>query len=122
MGAADALGMLAVFGDPAPPELARTLDLAGYRWKSVGSVDEAAEHEPATGWVAAIVDCSGHPDAAWAFARTLRRRDPAALPLLVLVTGGQLADLELRDELFDDFCLTPLHPTEFEARVRHLLG
>ena len=33
----------------------------------------------------------------------------------------QLADLELRDELFDDFCLTPFHPAEVEARLRHLL-
>ena len=41
-------------------------------------------------------------------------------PLLVLVTGGQLADLELRDDLFDDFCLTPFHPVEVEARLRHL--
>ena len=38
MAAADGLGMLAVFGDPAAPELARTLDLAGYRWKALGSV------------------------------------------------------------------------------------
>ena len=35
--------------------------------------------------------------------------------------AAQLADLELRDELFDDFCLTPFHPTEVEARLRHLL-
>jgi DNA-binding response OmpR family regulator len=39
----------------------------------------------------------------------------------VLVTGAQLADLALRDELFDDFCLSPFHPAELEARVRHLL-
>ena len=39
---------------------------------------------------------------------------------MVLVSGGQLADLQLRDELFDDFCLTPFHPAEVEARLRHL--
>jgi DNA-binding response OmpR family regulator len=32
----------------------------------------------------------------------------------------QLADLELRDDLFDDFCLTPFHPRELEARLKHL--
>jgi DNA-binding response OmpR family regulator len=119
--ASDSLGLLAVFGDPIPPELARTLDLAGYRWKAVASTDEAAEHEPATGWAGAIVDCSGDADGAWAFARALRKRDASSVPVLVLVSGGQLADLELRDELFDDFCLAPFHPTEFEARVRHLV-
>jgi DNA-binding response OmpR family regulator len=121
VAAPDALGMLAVFGGPGTPELARTLDLAGYSWKAVGSAEEAAEHEPAPGWVAAIVDCSVQPDSAWSFARTLRKRDASGIPLLVLVTGAQLAELDLRDDLFDDFCLTPFHPTEFEARVRHLL-
>ena len=38
----------------------------------------------------------------------------------MLVSGSQLADLELRDELFDDFCLTPFHPRELEARLKHL--
>ena len=38
-----------------------------------------------------------------------------------LVGGTQLPDLELRDDLYDDFCLTPFHPVEVEARLRHLL-
>lgn len=121
MSPADGLGLLAVFGDPVPPELARTLDLAGYRWKSIASAEEAADHEPGSGWTGAIVDCSADPDAGWALARAVRKRDTVSLPLLVLVSGGQLADLSLRDELFDDFCLAPFHPAEFEARVRHLL-
>jgi DNA-binding response OmpR family regulator len=41
--------------------------------------------------------------------------------VLLLVGGGQLGDLEHRDELFDDFCLAPFHPAELEARLRHLL-
>ena len=57
---------------------------------------------------------------AWALCRTLRKRDTPIAPLLVLVSGGQLADLELRDDLFDDFCLSPFHPKELEARLRHL--
>jgi DNA-binding response OmpR family regulator len=36
------------------------------------------------------------------------------------VSGAQLADLELRDDLFDDFCLAPFHPRELEARLKHL--
>ena len=34
--------------------------------------------------------------------------------------GGQLGNLELRDDLFDDFCLTPFRPTELQARLEHL--
>jgi DNA-binding response OmpR family regulator len=121
MTSADSLGMLVVFGDPVPPELARTLDLAGYRWKAAATIEEAAGSEPPTGWTGAVVDCSNDSESAWAFARSLRKRDTADVPLLVLIGGGQLAELQLRDELFDDFCLTPFHPTEIEARVRHLL-
>ena len=108
-----------VFPDPPPPELARTLDLSGYRWKSVSSGDEATRLEPADGWAGAVVACDAQPEEAWAFCRSLRKRDMPVAPLLVLVNGAQLADLRLRDELFDDFCLTPFHPAELEARLRH---
>lgn len=120
-GAATATGHLVVFADPVPPELARTLDLGGYRWKATASEAEANDQEPATGWTGAVVDATGETDAGWVFARGLRRREPTAVPLLVLVTGAQLGDLALRDELFDDFCLSPFHPAELEARIRHLL-
>ena len=113
--------LLAVFGDPVSPELARTLDLGGYRWKSVATSDEAAEFEPPGGWSGAIIDCGPDVNGAWGFARTLRKREPGNPPVLALVSGAQLAELEMRDELFDDFCLSPFHPAELEARVRHLL-
>jgi DNA-binding response OmpR family regulator len=61
------------------------------------------------------------PELAWAFCRSLRKRDTPVGPLLLLVGGGQLVDLEHRDELYDDFCLNPFHPTELQARLRHLL-
>jgi DNA-binding response OmpR family regulator len=112
---------VAVFPDPPPPELARTLDLAGYPWTAVASAEEAMRREPGPGWSGAVVCADSDPDAAWSLCRALRKREPALAPLLVLVSGGQLADLELRDELFDDFCLTPFHPRELEARLKHLL-
>jgi DNA-binding response OmpR family regulator len=114
------MDLLAVFPEPPPPDLARTLDMAGYRWKAVSSADEAARHEPTEGWAGAVVACDRDPEGAWALCRALRKRDTPVTPLLVLVTGGQLGDLELRDDLFDDFCLTPFHPMEVEARLRHL--
>ena len=36
-------------------------------------------------------------------------------PILLLVARRQLGELELREDLFDDFCLSPFHPTELEA-------
>ncbi|MGH2685013.1 MAG: winged helix-turn-helix domain-containing protein, partial [Actinomycetota bacterium] len=60
------------------------------------------------------------PESAYALCRALRKTDVPLEPVLLLVTGGQLIDLELRDDLFDDFCLSPFHPRELEARLRHL--
>jgi len=114
------LDQLVVYPDPPPPDLARTLDLGGYRWKAVRSADDAAVHEPAAGWTGAIVACDTDPEGAWAFCRALRKRD-GPTRLLLLLSGSQLDQLELRDDLFDDFCLTPFHPVEVEARLRHLL-
>lgn len=113
--------MLVVVPDPASPDLARTLDLAGYTWKAV-SVAEGDVDEPAGGWAGAIVDISADADAGWAFLRALGKGGDRIIPVMLLVGGGQLADLEHRDELFDDFCLTPFHPAELEARLRHLLA
>jgi DNA-binding response OmpR family regulator len=113
--------MLAVFGNPVAPELARTLDLAGYSWKSVQSTDEASDHEPTDGWHAMVVECTSDSESAWAFLRAFRKAGSSGAKVLVLIGGGQLADLDLRDDLFDDFCLAPFHPSELEARLRHLL-
>ena len=114
-------GLLLVFGAHIAPELARTLDLAGYNWKGASSAAAVAECEPSDGWSGAIIDVSVDIEAGWAAARNLRRGDIEAVRILVLVSGAQLGDLAHRDELFDDFCLTPFHPTELEARLRHLL-
>ncbi|MGI9646054.1 MAG: winged helix-turn-helix domain-containing protein [Ilumatobacteraceae bacterium] len=118
----DPANMLVVVPDPATPELARTLDLGGYAWKAVDSSAAAGDHEPDPGWAGAIVDATGDPEAAWSFLRVLRKQSTEAIPALVLVGGGQLAELEHRDDLFDDFCLAPFHPAELEARLRHLLN
>ena len=111
---------LLLFPDPAPPELAQALDLGGYPWKSASSAEDANRIEPDDGWAGAIVVADADPDAAFTMCRTLRRRDIPLEPVLLLVSGVQLTDLELRDDLFDDFCLTPFHPRELEARLKHL--
>ena len=76
--------------------------------------------EPDDGWAGAIVCADVDPEGAFALCRALRKRDAPLEPLLLLLPGSRLHDLELRDDLFDDFCLTPFHPRELEARVKHL--
>jgi len=116
----DPLEPLLVFPDPPPPLLVQTLDLAGYRWKAAENVSAAAQAEPSEGWAAAVVVCEEDPEGAFGLCRALRRRDTTVVPVLLLVTGAELAELELREDLFDDFCLSPFHPREVEARLRHL--
>ena len=112
---------LLVFPDPPVPELAQTLDLAGWQWKAVSDENMARRSEPDAGWAGAIICADRNPEAAFAVARAVRKTDRPLEPLLLLISGAQLADLDLRDDLYDDFCLDPFHPRELEARLRHLL-
>ncbi len=111
---------LLIYPDPPPPELAQSLDMAGYPWKAVPTPDAAGRLEPEDGWAGAIVCSDVDPDGAFALCRAVRKRDVPLEPLLLLVSGGQLEELELREDLFDDFCLAPFHPRELEARLKHL--
>jgi len=113
---------IAVFPDPAPIDLARTLDLGGHAWKAVRSAEALDRLTPERGWGGAVVDCSEDPEGGWAICRALREREPAVTQVLVLVTGAQVGDLESRDHLFRDFCLAPAHPRELDARLRHLVA
>lgn len=109
-----------VFPDPPVPELAQTLDLAGWQWKAVSDENMARRSEPDAGWAGAIICADRNPEAAFAVARAVRKTDRPLEPLLLLISGAQLADLDLRDDLYDDFCLSPFHPRELEARLKHL--
>ncbi len=111
---------LLLYPDPVPPELVQALDLGGYPWKAVADEAAVARVEPDDGWSGAIILAAGDPDGAFAVCRALRKRDVPLEPVLLLVSGAQLADLELREDLFDDFCLHPFHPRELEARLKHL--
>ncbi len=92
--------------------------MSGLPWSAVG--DEAGARDGV--WSGAIVAADQAPEGAFAMARTLRRGDLAVAPLLLLVRGTQLGDLDGRHDTFDDFCVTPFHPSEVEARIRHLLA
>ncbi|MEI2697345.1 MAG: response regulator transcription factor [Microthrixaceae bacterium] len=109
---------LLVWPSPPPADLARLLDLAGLPWQAVE--DESGARSGV--WSGAIVAADEQPERGLAMARSLRRGDLALAPLLLLVRGTQLADLDGRHDTFDDFCVAPFHPAELEARLKHLLA
>ena len=109
-----------LFPDPTPPELIQSLDMAGYAWKAVANAVAAEEYEIHDEWGGAILVADKDPDAAFSLARALKKRSDPISNILILINGGQLNQLELRDDLYDDFCLTPFHPQELHARLNHL--
>ena len=111
---------LLVFPDPVPEEIVAVLDGAGYPYRGCGSEAAATAREPEDGWSGAVVFTAGDPDSAFALCRALRKRDMPLEPLLVLLNADQLPDLELREDLFDDFVLATADPTEVVARLKHL--
>ena len=114
--------VLAIYpADPAP-ELAQLLDLSGFVWKGVAQPSDVDLFEPDEGWGGASVQLGEDSDLGWGMLRALRRRDIPVAPLLLMIRGNELNELDLRDDLFDDFCLDPFHPRELEARVRHMLA
>ncbi len=107
-----------IWPDPAPHDLVRVLDVAGIAWQAIS--DEAGARSGL--FSGAVVSADEDPEAGFAMARLLRRGDLNVAPLLLLVRGSQLAELEGRHDAFDDFCVVPAHPSELEARIKHLLA
>ncbi|MEL6985557.1 MAG: response regulator transcription factor, partial [Actinomycetota bacterium] len=114
----------AVFPDPPPTELARFLDIGGYKWVAATQASDILE--PVEGdaeraaWAGSVVVVDDKAEDAWRFCRELRKRDIPLEPTLILVSGSRLDDLATRDDLFDDFIITPFLPQELEARLQHL--
>jgi DNA-binding response OmpR family regulator len=111
---------LLVFPDPLPAEVVAALDAAGYPHKAVLDERAATAAEPEDGWAGAVVVADEDPEGAFALCRALRKRDVPLEPLLLLLGPAGLPDLELREDLFDDFCLLPLRSGELRRRLEHL--
>ncbi len=101
--------------------LTKVLDQLKIAWKAVGDTSNAETLEPAGGWAGAIVTVDGNPDEAFRIAEWLNERYEDGTATLMLTSAEALPELADRTDQFDDFCLTPFHPAELEARLEHLL-
>ena len=111
---------LLVFPDPPPPVLSQGLDLCGYPWTAVGNESDVERLEPVDGWPGAVVVAVTDPEGAFALCRSIRKGDIPLEPVLVVVAAEQLNALDLREDLFDDFCVLPFQAGELDARLKHL--
>ncbi len=92
-----AMSSLLVFPDPPPPELAQSLDLAGFSWKSVANSSVAEAYDTDYEWNGAVIVADEDPNSAFALARSLRKRANPIQGILLLLNATQLGQLELRD-------------------------
>ena len=105
-----------------PSALAAVLERAGYPWRGHRPSPSAAESDGARGRLVRCGDLQ-------------RRRIPSApSPCAGTCASArcrwprcwwssppeQLGELELREDLFDDFCLEPVNADELSARLAHL--
>jgi len=109
-----------VYCDAVPTVVANALDMTGYPWKAVSSIDSAERLAPEEGWVAALV-LANEFEQATLFCRAMRERNRPNTPLLLTLGREQLSHLDVVDDLFDDFLVLPAQEGELEARLRHLI-
>ncbi len=114
---------LLCYPDQLPPEVGLALRQGGYTCHFVDRIDQAdADEASATeeGWRGAVVSAVDDLTGAVAFCRHVRRREVPLSPLVIVVAQDQIPDLQLRDDLFDDFCVIPVRGPELLARLEHL--
>ena len=101
--------------------LTKVLDQLNVSWKAVSDASNAETLAPPGGWSGGIITIDGNPEEAFRIARLLSSTDKPANATLMLTSADALPELSDNTDLFDDFCLTPFHPAELEARLEHML-
>jgi DNA-binding response OmpR family regulator len=115
---------LVCFPDTLPEVVEAALRHGGYDFRAVRGPELADGVDHTTGrdgWGGAVVSAAEDLSGALAFCRHLRRREVPVVPLLLVLSLRQVGELQLRDDLFDDFCVLPASREEVAARLEHLL-
>lgn len=115
-----------IFPDPPPVDAARVVDFMGAGWVAVsGDLDVLNLRAAGSGarpagpeFDVAILGFDTDPEGAAAVLSALVRKRGIADTIIALVRGNQLHDLPPLTPHISDFCVTPFHPAELEARLR----
>jgi len=111
---------LLVYPDPPARWLSHALEQAAYPWRGVADPALAEREEPENGFAGAVISAVEDLGAAFAACRILRKGDSPLQPVLLVLPVECLGELELREDLFDDFVLPSATAQEIEARLAHL--
>lgn len=112
---------LLLFDGTDSEKLSTVLINLGYQVIEVSNPDQIGPREPDEGYLGGVINASENLELALNVARSLRKRETPLDPVLFIVGSSQLAELNLRDDLFDDFLISPVEISELEIRLKHLL-
>lgn len=112
---------LLLLDDTDSDKLSTVLINLGYQVIEVASPDQIGPREPDEGYLGGVINASENLELALNVARSLRKRETPLDPVLFIVASTQLVELNLRDDLFDDFLISPIDVPELEIRLKHLL-
>lgn len=112
---------LLLFTDNEGEKLSATLSDLGYHYISIARAEQTGPLEPDDGYLGAVINTSNNFESALAVARSIRKRETPVEPVIFIVSPSQLSELNLRDDLFDDFLIAPVDIAELDIRLKHLL-
>ena len=111
---------LILYPEEPPFHVVKALQDGGYPFVAVKNVAQASKDETEEGWSGAIVCADSNLEDAFIACRQLRSKELNVSPTLLVVDRQNLAKLELREDLFDDFVTLPLDARELEVRLQRL--
>ncbi|NNN22145.1 MAG: response regulator transcription factor [Acidimicrobiales bacterium] len=103
----------------------RELEVGGFAVKSFGDVNDLISYVDAdedSSVSAVVVSTLSSTESGWATCRSLRTAKNPIGPILVVVQTTRISDLEMRDDLYDDFVLDSMVEGEMSYRAAHLLA
>lgn len=112
---------LLLLGENDNEKLVATIRGLGYLAIPITRVEQIGPLEPDDGYIGAIIDATKNLDLAITVARSIRKRETPLEPVIFIVSSSQLSELNLRDDLFDDFVIGPVDISELDVRLKHLL-
>lgn len=112
---------LLLLGGLESEKLSNVLKDMGYQVISIAKPTQIGPLEPDDGYLGAVINASDNLDLALTVTRSIRKRETPVEPVIFIVAQTQLAELNLRDDLFDDFIIGPIDTAELDVRLKHLL-
>ncbi len=112
---------LLLLGGNDSDKLTNVLRDLGYQVIAITKQSQIGPFEPDDGYLGAVINAVDNLELALTVTRSVRKRETPVEPVIFIVGQAQLSELNLRDDLFDDFLISPIDTAELDVRLKHLL-